>query len=194
MLEVIASGELGPVRHVETAMCIPLPLPGDIRYRLDLAGGATMDTGSYAISMLRHLAGAEPEVENAEARLSSPGVDRWMRAELRFADGRTGRVTCSLWSSTLLDISALVVGERGSMRVFNPVMPQFYHRLTVTTPAGRRREHVKGEGTYTCQLRAFVAAVKTGASIPTGADDAVKNMRVIDAVYRAARLQPRGHA
>jgi predicted dehydrogenase len=194
MLEVIASGELGQVRHVETSMCIPLPLPGDIRYRLDLGGGATMDTGSYAISMLRHLAGAEPEVERAEARLSSPGVDRWMRAELRFADGRTGRITCSLWSSTLLDISALVVGERGSLRVFNPVMPQLYHRLTVTTPAGRRREQVKGEGTYTCQLRAFVAAVTTGASIPTGADDAVKNMRVIDAVYRAAGLQPRGQA
>ena len=41
-------------------MCIPLPLPKDIRYRYDLAGGATMDVGCYAIHLLRFLADAEP--------------------------------------------------------------------------------------------------------------------------------------
>ena len=91
MRNVVRGGELGPIRRIETTMCILLPVPGDIRYQLALAGGATMDVGSYAIHMLRTLAGAEPEVVSAEARLSSPGVDRWMRAELRFGDGRTGR-------------------------------------------------------------------------------------------------------
>ncbi len=71
-----------------------------------------MDVGSYAIHMLRTLAGAEPEVVSAEARLSSPGVDRWMRADLRFADGRTGRITCALFSATLLKIAAVVLGDR----------------------------------------------------------------------------------
>ncbi len=97
MKAILAGGELGAVRRIETAMCIPLPLPGDIRYRLDLAGGALMDTGSYTVSMLRHLSGAEPTVESARARLSSPGVDRYMEAELRLRRaGRTGRITCSL--------------------------------------------------------------------------------------------------
>jgi predicted dehydrogenase len=188
MLAIIASGELGRVRRIETAMCIPLPLPGDIRYRLDLAGGAMMDTGSYTVSMLRHLAGAEPAVTSAEARLSSPSVDRWMKAELRFDDGRTGTITCSLWSSTLLRIRARVEGDLGTMDVMNPVAPQFYHHLTVKTPHGKRRERVERVPTYTCQLRAFAGAVLRGERIPTGADDAVKNMRVIDAVYRAAGL------
>ncbi len=192
MLAVVAGGELGAVRRIETAMCIPLPLPGDIRYRLDLAGGATMDTGSYAVSMLRHLAGAEPSVVRAEARLSSPGVDRWMEAELAFADGRTGRITCSLWSSTLLRIRARVVGELGTMDVFNPVAPQLYHHLTVATGSGRRRERVERVPTYTCQLRAFAGAALRGEAIPTGPEDAALNMRVIDAVYRAAGLPLRG--
>jgi predicted dehydrogenase len=45
---------------------------------------------------------------------------------------------------------------------------------------------------YACQLRAFAGAVLRGERIPTGPDDAVKNMRVVDAVYRAADLRPRG--
>src|SRR5690242_9517252 len=36
---VVASGELGPVRNIETFMCIPLPLPNDIRFDPKLAGG-----------------------------------------------------------------------------------------------------------------------------------------------------------
>jgi predicted dehydrogenase len=52
MLEIIDGGELGTLEHVETALCIPLLLPGDIRYRLDLSGGAMMDAGSYTLRCL----------------------------------------------------------------------------------------------------------------------------------------------
>jgi predicted dehydrogenase len=45
MVDIVASCELGEVRHVEAAMCIPLPMLRDIRYQLDLAGGAVMDIG-----------------------------------------------------------------------------------------------------------------------------------------------------
>jgi len=189
---IIEGGELGRLQHVETHFCIPLPLPGDIRYRLDLAGGATMDTGCYAISILRFLAGAEPTVTHAEARLSSPGVDRFMAADFRFPDGATGRITCSLFSTSLLRASALVRGDRGAMRVFNPIAPHFYHRLHVRNDAGVRTERLNGDATYTHQLRAFAAAVRSGRAVPTGPDGAIANMRVIDAVYRAAGLQPRG--
>jgi len=42
MKAIVESGELGRVRHVEASCCFPLLLPGDIRYRLDLAGGALL--------------------------------------------------------------------------------------------------------------------------------------------------------
>jgi predicted dehydrogenase len=192
MQEIVAGGELGRIEHVEASMCLPLILPGDIRYRLDLAGGALMDAGCYAVSAVRFLAGAEPEVVRAEARLSSPGVDRWMRAELRFPDGRSGRVTASLFSATLLRMEARVRGERGELFVRNPFAPQFFHRLTLRSPAGSRVERVRSEPTYTHQLRAFVRAVRGDGTVATDGRHGVANMRVIDAIYRAAGLAPRG--
>jgi predicted dehydrogenase len=192
--EIIDSGELGTVRHLEAHFCIPLIKPGDIRYRLDLAGGATMDVGSYTISILRFLAGAEPEVVRADAQLSSPGVDRAMEATFRFPDGRTGRMTCALFSPILLRASARVRGDRGDLAVLNPIAPQFFHRLSVRTDRSTRHERIHGDATYTCQLRAFVAAVREGGALPTSPEDAVKNMRVIDAVYTKAGLAPRGAA
>jgi len=193
MIEIVRSGQLGKVRHVETSMCIPLPLPGDIRYRLDLAGGATMDTGCYAIHMLRHLAGEEPaEVTAARAKLSSPRVDRYMQADLRFADGRTGRIACSLFSARLLQVRARVVGEAGELDVVNPVGPHLYHRLKLRTAAGIGIEKLSREPTYLFQLRAFERAVREGVPFPTNVEDAIANMKLIDAVYEKSGLGPRG--
>ncbi len=194
MREIIDNGELGRVRHVETHFCIPLLIPGDIRYRLDLAGGATMDTGCYAISILRFLAGAEPEVVSAAAKLMSAGVDRYMAAEFRFPDGASGRMTCALLSVVLLRMSAFVRGECGEMTVFNPIAPHFYHRLRVRSDKGTRTEYVRGDATYTHQLRAFAAAVRQGTPVPTGPEHGIANMKVIDAVYTKAGLAPRGMA
>jgi predicted dehydrogenase len=192
MREVIASGELGRVRRVEVATCIPFAIPGDIRYRLDLAGGALMDIGCYAVNILRFLAGAEPEVVSAEARLASPGVDRWMRAELRFPDGSSGRVTAALFSARLLDVRARVIGEAGRMDVLNPLAPHVFHRLRVRGARGARSERARGEASYTHQLRAFRAWVREGVRMPSDGADGVANMRAIDAIYEKAGLPRRG--
>jgi predicted dehydrogenase len=45
---------------------------------------------------------------------------------------------------------------------------------------------------YTHQLRAFAGAVLDGGPVLTDARDAVNTMSVIDDVYRAAGLSPRG--
>jgi predicted dehydrogenase len=197
ILEILRGGEIGALRRVDTRMCIPLPFRKDIRYQLDLAGGAVMDVGCYAIHQARTLAGIEPEVVSARAKTVSPGVDRWLRADLKFSDELVGSFECALWSSRPLSLRARVVGEHGTLSVFNLTGPQYYHRLTVRTrdPGSgaeqRRHERVKGEATYVYQLRAFVAAVREGTPYPTTPADAVANMRVIDAAYRAAGLEPR---
>ena len=51
---------------------------------------------------------------------------------------------------------------------------------------------MEGRTTYDHQLEAFVAAVFDGQEQPTGGQDAIANMRVIDAIYLAAGMQPRG--
>jgi predicted dehydrogenase len=192
MREVVRSGGLGEVRRVEASLCIPFLLPGDIRYRFDLAGGATMDTGCYAINLVRFLAEAEPNVVTAEVRRSSPDVDRWMRAELSFADGRSGRVECSLFSAKLLSVRARVIGSRGQLDVLNPVAPHLFHRLRLRADGESRSERVPGDASYTHQLRAFAAHVSGGPRMSTDASDAIANMQVIDAIYDRAGMKRRG--
>ncbi len=192
--EILRGGELGALRHVEAHLCIPLPLPGDIRYRLDLAGGAMMDVGSYTVNVVRFLTGAEPEVVRARARLSSPRVDRAMEADLRFPGGVTGRVVCSLFSARLFAASASARGERGELHVLNPFQPRLYHRLRVHRGDHTSVERVRGDTTYTYQLRAFVRHVRGGEPMETDGEDAVRNMRVIDAVYEKSGLGRRGEA
>ena len=67
---IVESGELGPLRRVETALCFPLPRFSDIRYDASLAGGATMDAGCYAVHMARSFGLEEPEVVRAEATVT----------------------------------------------------------------------------------------------------------------------------
>jgi predicted dehydrogenase len=190
--DLLDSGDLGAIRHVEVSTCVPFVIPGDIRYRYDLAGGASMDIGCYAVSILRFLAGAEPEVVSADARYASPDVDRYMRADYRFEGRVTGRTTASLFSAQLFKISARVDTERGGLSIFNPMAPQFFHRLTVRRESGTTSERVAGDASYTCQLRAFERAVRGGEPAITDAAHGVANMRVIDAIYTKAGMKLRG--
>lgn len=190
--EIIDSGELGILNKVETYMCFPLPKFSDIRYRHDLAGGALMDAGCYAVHMARFFGREEPRIVSAQAKLRTPDVDRAMRAEVQYPSGHMGSITCSMWSWTLLKMSARIVGDKGEARVFNPIAPQFYHRLTVIAGGKKRVEKLSRRPTYEYQLEAFCAAIQSGAPVLTPPSDAVANMRVIDAIYLAAGMQPRG--
>lgn len=191
IVEIVESGELGEVRHLETWMCIPLLLPRDIRWQLALAGGSLMDVGCYTIHQLRTFAGAEPEVVRAQAKTIKPGVDRWARADLRFDDGRTARITAAMFGPKLLTMGAHIQGTKGELKARNVTAPQLLGRLKVTAGGNTRTEKASRTPTYAFQLQAFAGAVLRGEPFPTGLDDSIANMAVIDAVYRAAGLEPR---
>ena len=191
MQEIVRSGELGPIRDIDTWLCAPIPDKRDIRYQYELAGGAMMDMGCYVVNMARMLGGEEPEVRSASAKLHRADVDRAMTATLGFPSGHTATVHCSMWSSSLLHLAARVRGEAGEMRVFNPIAPQFLSWLTVRAGGRRRRERPVRRPTYAFQLDAFCDAVLRGTPVATTPEDAVANMKVIDAVYRAAGMEPR---
>ncbi len=186
--EIIASGELGTLKRVEAVSSFWLPKFSDIRYDYALAGGSLMDLGCYAVDMVRTFGGSTPEVVSAHAKLRGAQVDRAMTAELRFAAGHTGRIHCSMWSIDPPRFTARVVGDRGELRL-NPVIP--FQRFTVRSEKGRRAEHFTMRPTYAYQLEAFAAAVLRGEPLKTTAGEAVKNMTLIDSIYRAAGLSPR---
>jgi len=190
--EIAQSGELGTIQRISTWMNIPLPLFKDIRYDFSLAGGATMDVGCYAIHCNRLLAGEEPEVVSATAKLKGAEIDRAMSAQLRFPSGASGSVGCSMWSKSLLSLGAKVVGETGTLTVRNFTMPHLFGKLTVTSPTGKRSEAAGKGRTYDYQLQAFADAVLRGGPVLTPPADSIANMTVIDAVYAAAGLRLRG--
>ena len=190
MEEVAHGGELGRIVRVESAMCFPLPRFTDIRYNYDLAGGALMDAGCYAVHCLRLLAPGDPAVASARALTlqRDPRIDRALTADFTFPDGATGRIHTSMWSSTLLRIRAQVTGERGTMTVNNFAVPQLPSRFLVTVDGRRRRETFGGEATYVHQLRAFAAAVAGQPTNLTPPSDSVATMSLIDDIYVAAGL------
>src|SRR5262249_1947358 len=150
--------------------------------------------GCYAVHMVRTLAGSEPVVRRAAAHLRMPDIDRWIQADLEIPGGATGKGTAAMWSAAVLRLNATVVGSDATMRVLHPLAPQFFPRLTVKGRNSRRSERVRGRTTYAYQLEAFAAAIRDGAPVLTGPDDSVATMTLIDAIYRAAELEPRAPA
>jgi len=191
MEQVVRSGQLGEIQRVETSMCFPLPRFSDIRYNFDLAGGALMDAGCYALHCLRLLAPGTPKVTAAKALTlkRDPRIDRAMTAEFTFDNGATGRIHTSMWSATLLRIRAAVFGTKGKLVVNNYAAPQLPSRFTLTVDRQRRRETFDRTPTYVYQLRAFLAACQgdTAANLTPPAD-AVATMALIDDIYTAAGL------
>jgi predicted dehydrogenase len=190
--EIIASEQLGSIKHIEAQFCFLLPSPKNIRFNYELAGGALMDCGCYPVSLIRHLAQAEPTISWAEARLFAAQVDHKMSADLSFADGRTAHLVCDMLSPRLFRSLLRVEGEAGKLSVINPFHPHWFNWLRVRGRNGSYSEHVRGENSYTLQLRAFIKAIRGETRLNTDPADALGNMRVIDAIYEKAGLKKRG--
>ena len=193
---IAASGEIGRIDAIDGVFTVAIR-PGDIRHDLALGGGGLIDLGCYPVHWARLVASSEPAVVSAEATLGAPGIDMSMTAELAFTapDGGPGaraRIHCSMASGMERRATLHVRGDRGELTVENPLAPHAGHRLEVHGPDGTRTENVAGGTTYDHQLEAFAAAVLDGGPRITGGADAIANMRVIDAIYRAAGMSPRG--
>jgi predicted dehydrogenase len=193
--------EIGRVKHIRASYCMPIPNKSWNVYNYELAGGSMMDTGCYTLAMVRAIAQharpseseCEPTVTRAVALLlkTDPRIDRAMKAELDWGEGMTGSIHSSIWSRTLLKISVHVEGERGSLHGYNPILPWFWNRLTLKTGDGTRREKTAGTTTFDYQLEDFAQAVAAGVDSSARINDALNNMRALDAVYKLAGMSAR---
>lgn len=195
LMSLLEGGELGALQRVESTMFMPAPSADDPRWSLDLAGGALMDLGCYALHAQRVLgvfAEGEPQLVDATGaeRPGAPGVDEWTQAHLEFPSGATGTARCSMVSEDW-DMSLRVVGSAGEALIPDLLYQRYDDRIIISSGAGARTEHCGDATSYTYQLRAFIDAVRHGAPYRTDADDAVATMSLIDACYRAIGLGPR---
>ena len=195
--DLAANGTLGQVTRVEVHMAMPAPPESDARWSYDLAGGALMDLGCYGLHVMRSLGrlsvpgiDGAPAVVRAIAETRTPDVDSRCDVEFEFPGGATGLSTNSMLAEEY-SFSYRIVGTAGELHVPDFIRPHVDDRLTLRTAAGTTVEHHGGRPTYTYQLEAFAAHVKTGAALPFAADDAVANMTLVDSAYRAAGLPAR---
>jgi predicted dehydrogenase len=192
--QLLDSGELGELRRVEIALVIAAPADDDPRWSLELAGGALMDLGCYALHahrMLAPWAGGRPRLVAARGgeRAGRPGVDEWLDADLEFPNGATGSARCSMAGDRWM--ICRIAGDRGQATAANFVEPHLDDRVLVTTSDGERVEELGRRSSYTYQLEALRAHLRDGAPLPVGPDDAVETMQLIDDCYRAAGFAPR---
>ena len=194
VLGILKSGELGDILEISAWFEYPIPYaPGELRHTLEVGGGALMDLGCYPVHWARSVMGTEPSVVTAEAVQEREHVDVSMQAVLDF-DGVPAKIGCSMAGDLppALDTGIAIRTSFGAMTVVNPLAPHNGHELTIELSAESSSEVVDGKSTYWHQL-AHVGEVMSGrAKAITGGMDAVANMRVIDAVYTAAGMRPRG--
>ncbi|MEU0816474.1 Gfo/Idh/MocA family protein [Streptomyces mirabilis] len=188
--ELLDSGELGDLRHVETTVAMPAPPDDDVRWQLPLAGGALMDLGCYSVHAQRMLApwaGGAPRLVAARGgeKARAAGVDEWLDVDLEFPGGATGSARCHMAHHTW-QMSCRVVGSRGEATAVNFVQPHLDDRVVVRTAAGERTEELGRRSSYTYQLEAFAAHLRRGTPLTLDAADALTTMRLIDDCYRAA--------
>ena len=85
-----------------------------------------------------------------------------------------------------------VTGSRGTLFVRNPIAPQFGSKFELTVDGVTTREFFDKRASYDFQLDAFIAAIEEDITPYTDAEEAVNQMKVIDACYEAAGLPIRG--
>lgn len=196
VLDLVASGAVGDVQHVDVTFQIPgkYIAPTNIRRDYDLGGGALMDAGCYCVHLLRRLLGEPERVVEARADLSDadPRVDLGMTASLAFPGGTTASLRASFLAEDTADVVTTIRGTAGELQVTSIFVPQWGGRLRLTTGDGTVEEDADPTPSYVFQLRHLVRCLREGAPVVTSADDGVRTMRTLDLVYQAAGLPLRG--
>lgn len=187
LLDLKHSGALGAIKSLTATFHVDIPFnPTNIRHDPSQGGGAMMDLGCYPVHWLRSFMASEPEIRSATATLTPLGVDQRMEAELMFPGNIPAQLIADISSPPFRGLLR-IDGENGVVELDNPCLPHKGHSMREWF-GDSYREHTLAAGTtYDYQLAAFLNALETGASLPTGGADAVNNMTAVDAIYAAAR-------
>lgn len=196
LLEVIGSGMLGAIERVDIDFSIPhfVVKPGNIRLNGDLGGGSFMDVGCYAIDLIR-AAWGEPVVQSAVAILSEddPRIDLQTDAALELPNGIPAQVRSSFIGDDTGSMAVRVTGAAATLEATSVIVPQWGATLRVTAGGETLLDEKASpeDNSYERQLAHLAAVLQDGGPSILDASRGVGTMRAVDAVYRAAGLEPR---
>ena len=155
----------------------------------DIGGGGLMDIGCYTISLARFIFGAEPQkvcgLMEYDPKLE---VDRLTSAILDFGRG-TSTFTCSTQLAPYQRVN--IFGTRGRIEIEIPVNapPDQPCRMWFQTQDQTEEISFPICDQYTIQGDLFSKAILNDTDVPTPLEDAVANMKVIDAVVESAKIR-----
>lgn len=186
MRRVIDSGEIGEVRRVNGAFTFTLPPdPSNIRLREDMAGGSLLDVGCYPVYGIRWAFSEEPVRAWAAARWEH-GVDVEMSGVLWFGDGRMATFDCGFTSPMRQWLE--VVGTKATLRAHDMWLPaaKAAYQVEANEAAAQVREVAEADQ-IVCMIDGFSRAVMEKRAVRPGPEEAVKTLRVLEALARSAR-------
>ena len=194
VLEPLETGEIGDLRAVTVHMLMPDPGATDPRWSFDLAGGAMMDLGCYALNALLTIGDATGKaVTLVDARATPYAADARVDAAVD-ADLTLGEAAVTMRASMehdVFDFSLELVGTTGSLLAPNFVKPQEDDRLIVRTQAGEREERVGARSSYVYQLERVRRELRAGTRDDAHLQRSRATMALIDDIYAAAGLPVR---
>ena len=190
--ELVRSGRIGRLQAVDSWFSYFNDDTANIRNIREAGGGALYDIGCYCVNLSRLLFDAEPVgVQAAITRDPDLGVDVVTSGILSFPSG-VATFTCSTRTET--DQRVHVYGTEGRISIEIPfnIPPDRPTRIFVTAggdpPVAPATETLTFDTAdpYACEADRFADAVLDGVPLPVEPEDAVANMRVLDALFAAA--------
>ncbi|HWR11268.1 MAG TPA: Gfo/Idh/MocA family oxidoreductase [Rectinemataceae bacterium] len=183
--QIATSGELGKIVFVQGQFTFNNKDPKNIRNMRESGGGAFMDIGCYAVSSARFMLGAEPRRALAlVVRDEQMGVDSLSSGLLDFGSAHA-QFSVSMQAFPVQRVD--VVGTSGSLSMQIPfnMYPDVPAELKVTTSIGARTVLCGPASQYRLMFDAYSECLLAGKPEPTPAEDAIANMKTLDALYRS---------
>jgi len=190
--ELAGTGVIGQPLAIQTFFSYRLLDPDNVR-NIPPGGGGLYDIGCYAILSARYIFGAEPtRVAATIDRDPNFRTDRSVGAILEFPGGRHSTFTIGTQKSAHQRVT--IVGDAGRIEIMVPfnAPPDRPTEIAIDSGAdlfggGRRIERFPVCDQYTLQGDAFSRAILNGTALEYPIEDAILNMRVIDALNRSAK-------
>ncbi len=188
--ELAQNGAIGEVRAIVAAFSYFNRDPANIRNVVEWGGGGLMDIGCYPIQISRFLFGREPSrVTGMIERDPEMGVDRLASGMLDFGAGQAV-FTCSTQLAGFQTVH--IIGTKGRVQVEIPfnAPPDHPTRIFIDNGidpmgTGIRAEQFAICDQYTIQGDEFSRAIRDGGEVPTPLEDSIRNMAVIEALFRS---------
>lgn len=184
--ELVSNGALGALQSIHSFFSYYNDDPDNIRNKPEISGGGLMDIGCYCISVPRFIFGEEPVSVVGEMEIDpNLGIDRLTSGMMRFPAG-IATFTCGTQMAAHQKVT--ITGSGGKIEIPMPFNQPVDRptKLLLTKESGTEELSFETCNQYTAQGDQFAKAVLEGHPVPTPLEDALANMKVIDAVVKSS--------